>query len=80
MYIDIDATEGLICWICGDTALPYNTNPEERNSIGAGSTSWCQNTVTSAACIPEKPGQELFCYKETWTVDGMTMVKRGVCQ
>lgn len=60
------------CWICGNSAKPHNTNVMDPNApdFDLGANNWCSGMVTNAACQPDKPGQELFCYKEIWTVDG----------
>ena len=61
------------CWVCGTSAELYNTDPTDpnRKNFDIGSTSWCSSMVTSATCVPNNPGEEMFCYKEIWTVDGV---------
>ncbi len=69
------SVQAIRCWACGQDANAYDTNPmnPESPNFGPGSNSWCTSEgVSSVGCVPDKSGQELFCYKEIWTVDGDT--------
>ena len=58
------------CWVCGEDAGPHDTNYGflDGGKSGGGSLNraWCTSSIAAAECS----GQETFCYKELWTVDG----------